>query len=212
MGVAKFSMGDELGFGWNTMKSNFWFFVGFLILMGLVYWIPGAIASFFERSAPFLSGLFNLVAWVLYMIASMGLVKLALGYCDSKKGEFSYLFSSYRLFFKYFFGSLLYGLIVLGGLILFIIPGIIWAIMFQFFPYFVVDKGLGPIEALKKSAAITAGAKWTLFLFGILACLINLLGALCLMVGLFVTIPLTLVAYAAVYRKLLNQAKVTETA
>jgi len=32
------------------------------------------------------------------------------------------------------------------------------------------------------------------------------------MVGLFVTIPLTLVAYAAVYRKLLNQAKVTETA
>ena len=180
--------------------------------MGLVYWIPGAIADFFEESVPLLSGLISLAGWVLYIIASMGLIKLALSYCDSKKGEFSYLFSNYRLFFKYFFGSILYALIVIGGLILFIIPGIIWAIMFQFFPYFVVDKGLGPIEALKKSAAITSGAKWTLFLFCILACLINLLGALCLMVGLFVTIPVTLVAYAAVYRKLLNQAGVTQTA
>ena len=96
-----------------------------------------------------------------------------------------------------------YNLIVLG-IILLIILGIILAIKFQFFGYFIVDKGDGPIEALKKSSAITTGAKWNLFLLYLLLLLINLLGAIFLLIGLFVTIPTTMVAIAFVYRKLLN--------
>ena len=91
-----------------------------------------------------------------------------------------------------------------------IIPGIIWGIKFQFFSYFIVDKGLGPIEALKRSSTITKGAKWDLFLFGLLVWLINLLGALCLLVGLFATIPTTGVAMAFVYHKLLTQTEIAQ--
>ena len=109
------------------------------------------------------------------------------------------------LFSKYILSLIIYGLIVLAGLILLIIPGIIWAIKFQFFGYFIVDKGLGPIESLKQSAKITKDTKWTLFLFGLLSGLINLLGALLLLVGLFATVPTTMMAKAFVYRKLLGQ-------
>ncbi len=46
------------------------------------------------------------------------------------------------------------------------------------------------------------GAKWDLFLFGLLLGLINFVGALVFLIGLFATIPTTMVAYAYVYRHL----------
>ena len=112
------------------------------------------------------------------------------------------------MFFKYLIGSILYGLIVFAGTILLIIPGIIWGIQFCFYDYFIIDKGLGPIEALKRSSAITRGVKWDLFVFSLILLGINLLGALCLLIGLFATIPTTMVAIAFVYRKLLAQAEI----
>jgi len=94
---------------------------------------------------------------------------------------------------------------------LLIIPGIIWAIKFYFFSYLIVDKGLGPIEALKRSSAITDGSKWDLFLLGLLLFGINLIGAIPFFLGWFVTIPISMVATAFVYRKLLSETGVPKT-
>jgi len=49
-----------------------------------------------------------------------------------------------------------------------------------------------------------------LSLFDLLLGLINLLGAICLLIGLFATIPTTMVATAFVYRKLLAQIEVAQ--
>lgn len=84
-------------------------------------------------------------------------------------------------------------------------------IKLQFYSYFIVDKNAGPIEALKKSWAITRGVKWDLFLFGLLLGLITLAGLLALVVGLFVAIPVGLLANTYVYRKLLARAENTIT-
>ena len=137
----------------------------------------------------------------------MGLIKITLKLLDKKETEINDLFSCSKYFINFVASGILYGLIILGGFILLIVPGIIWSIKYKFFGYFIIDKGMGPVEALKASANITQGAKWDLFLFGILLALINLLGALALLVGLFVTIPTTLIATTYVYRKLAKQAK-----
>lgn len=143
----------------------------------------------------------------------MGLIKIALRIYDNKKCEladvFSDLLSCLPLFFKYLSASIVYILIVLSGIILLIVPGIIWSIKFSFFSYFIVDKGLGPIEALKQSSVITNGVMRDLFLFWLLVSVINCVGLLAFFVGLFVTIPITMIAIGYVYRKLLYQ---TETA
>ena len=210
MRIQKFSKSEAIRFGWNTMKSNLGFFVGLLIIAGLIYYLPGIIAELLKEKAPIISFIITITSWVLSLVIQMGLIKIALRFSNNEKGEFADLFSCFPLFFKYLFASLLYGLIVIGGIILLIIPGIIWGIKFQFFSYFIVDKGLGPIEALKRSSTITKGAKWDLFLFGLLVWLINLLGALCLLVGLFATIPTTGVAMAFVYHKLLAQTEIAQ--
>ncbi len=203
-------MREAVDFGWDTMKNNIGFFIGFLIVAVLVNVIPDIIAMMLEEDSPFLSIIIQIVSSVLSMIIGMGLIKISLRFCDGETGEFSDLFSCYPLFINYLIGSILCGLIVVAGLILLIIPGIIWAIQFYFYDYLIIDRGLGPVDALKKSSEITKGVKWDLFVFVILLGIINLLGFICLVVGLFATIPTTMIAMAFVYRKLLAQTELTE--
>lgn len=210
MTTRKFSKGEAIRFGWSTLKRNFGFFSGVLIVVGLISIVPSIMSEPMKEKNIVLYFIANIAIWVLQVVIGLGLIRIPLRLCDNEKGKFADLFSCFPLFFKYLLGSILYGLIVIGGLILFIIPGIVWSIKFQFFSYFIVDKGLGPIESLKKSAKITTGAKWDLLIFGFLLGLINLLGALALLIGLFATIPITMVALAFVYRKLLDQIEIAQ--
>lgn len=210
MTAEKFSINEAIHFGWNTMKSNIGFFIGLLIFVFLFSSLFSIIAAKATEANIFLGIIFYIADFSLSIIISIGLVKIALRFCDNEKGRFADLFSQYPLFPQYLVGSILYGLIVFAGTILLIIPGIIWGIQFCFYDYFIVDKGLGPIEALKRSSAITRGVKWDLFLFFLILSGINLLGALCLLIGLFVTIPTTMVALAFVYRKLMAQAEIVQ--
>jgi len=210
MTAEKFSISEAIHFGWNTMKSNLGFFIGLLIFVFLFTSLSSIIAAKATEANIFLGIIFYIADFSLSIIISIGLVKIALRFCDNEKGRFADLFSQYPLFPQYLVGSILYGLIVFAGTILLIIPGIIWGIQFCFYDYFIVDKGLGPIEALKRSSAITKGVKWDLFGFFLVLLGINLLGALCLLIGLFVTIPTTMVALAFVYRKLMAQAEIVQ--
>ena len=133
----------------------------------------------------------------------IGLVKISLDFCDGKRPKISDLFTQYPLFFKYLIGMVLYGLIVFSGTLLLIIPGIIWSLKYWFFDYYIVDQGLGPVKSLKSSSAITKGIKMDLFLFLLLLALMNIAGALLLLIGLFITVPVSMVAAAFVYRKLM---------
>ena len=58
------------------------------------------------------------------------------------------------------------------------------------------------MESLKASGELTYESKFDLFLLWIVLGLINMAGALCFLVGLFVTIPLTLMATVFIYRGL----------
>ncbi|MDH7499265.1 MAG: DUF975 family protein [candidate division NC10 bacterium] len=201
-----FSKGEAIRFGWNAMMSNPGFFVMLLIVVGLIYIFPEMLRKSMGQEDPMLTLLLGLVSAVLQIVIGMGLIRISLSFADSAKGQFSDLFSCLPLFFKYLFSSILYALIVLAGIVLLIVPGVIWAIKYMFFSYLIVDQGLGPVEALKRSGAMTKGAKWDLFLFGLLLLGVNLLGALALLIGLFATIPASMVAMAYVYRMLQKQA------
>ena len=153
---------------------------------------------------------FNIIYWIAQTIISIGIIKIVLKFLADEKPEFVELFRFQGNFWRYVGSSILYGLIVIGGIILFIVPGIYWAIKFQFFGYCVVDQKLGPVEALKKSSKITYQVKWKLLGFGLVMVGINILGFLCLFVGLFATIPTTMIAFAYVYRKLLSQTETVQ--
>jgi len=208
----KFSKKEAISFGWNIMQKNFWFFAGILAFIILVQCLHGVLNYFIEKSdslsITLLGSIIAIGFWILEVTLSLGLIRVSLDLADGLKGKFTTLFSCTSFFIKYLIAQILYNLIVLGGLILLVIPGIIWAIKFQFFAYLIVDKRLGPIQALKKSSQITKGSKWDLFLLGILFFFINLLGVLLLFVGLFFTVPIVIMASVFVYRKLSSQLEI----
>lgn len=76
------------------------------------------------------------------------------------------------------------------------------SIALMFGSYAVVDRSLGPIDALKNSVRITKGARLKMIGLLLLLGLINVAGALALFVGLLVTIPLSMIAIVHVYRAL----------
>ena len=205
-----FTYGEVISVGWEKMKKHFWFFVGLLIVICLVQMISTGFANLFKKNVIILYVLFIIIAWVIQILVKMGTIKITLDILDKGEANLKTLFSYSHLLIKFILGAILYGLIVLGGFILLIVPGIIWAIKYQFFAYLIVDKNLGPIEAIKKSGEITMGKKGKLFLLGLLLALINLIGAICLFVGLFVTIPVTMIAVAYVYRKLMGEYAIPE--
>ncbi|MFH1856572.1 MAG: hypothetical protein ABH836_05015 [Candidatus Omnitrophota bacterium] len=212
MAIKTFSINEALLFGWNVMKKNIGFFIGILVVVFIASAAPDVINNFIKGKAPVaISIIIAVIFWVLQLILGMGLIKIALKFCGNEKPDFAVLFSGIPLFFKYLAGVILYVLIVLGGLILLIVPGVIWSIKFQYFPYLIIDKNMGPIEALKKSASITHGAKWDLLGFNVVLAVVNVLGILCLLIGAFAAVPTVMIAYAFVYRKLLAQTEAVST-
>lgn len=201
----KFSVDEIVSFGWEKMKEHFWFFVGILILTWVVQSFFSGIANVFEKKVFALFVILTLLAWVIQAIVKMGLIRISLNIVDGKQATFNDLFADINLLGNFILGSILYGLIVLGGLILLIVPGIVWAIKYQFFAYLIIDQKMSPLDAIKRSGEITMGHKSDILMLGMVFMLINLAGALCLLIGLFATIPTTMVAITYVYRKLLGE-------
>lgn len=206
-----FSFSDVLGYGWSVMKANLWFFIGMGVVYVLIQQLPN-IANALVKNMSFtrpvgttLSMLLSIAGWIISIVLAIGIIKIALSFCDQQKPAFGTLFNAQGCFWRYVGVMILYTLIILAGFILLIIPGIIWAIKYSLCYYFVVDKGLDPVNALKASARTTMGAKWELLGFGIVCALINILGMLCLIIGIFATYPMILIASALVYRQLLVQ-------
>jgi uncharacterized membrane protein len=206
-----FVIGDLLGYGWRVTTSNLGFFIG----LGFIFWpinyLPSVLQVVLDRAdidQPLYAILYFLIMIMSYLVSfalAIGITKISLSFIDGSKPSISKLFDFSDCFWRYLGVQFLYMLIILGGFLLFIIPGIIWSIQFMLAPYYVVDKGLGPIEALKASSRTTKGVKFDLFGLTIIGSLIMLAGILCLVVGVFVTYPLTILAYVLVYRQLLAQ-------
>jgi uncharacterized membrane protein len=188
--MEKFNKKEAIKYGWEKMKANFWFFVGALVILMFITAILNRI--------PAIGSLVGLLAGIL----NWGIIAICLKIYNNEEIKIKDLFSQIEKIIKYIGSTILYSAIVLGGLILLIVPGIMWAIKYQFMSYLIIEKDMGIMEALRKSGEITKGSRNNLFLFTILLGLINLVGALALGIGLFATIPTTMLAMVYVYKKL----------
>jgi uncharacterized membrane protein len=191
------TVGGAISFGWNAMKDNFFLFLQIMITI-----IAVQIFQILGDGIPKVGLFFVLVAIITAIIIQMGGIVITLNIVDGKKTGYQDLLSQARFFFEYLIGSVLYALIILGGLILLIVPGIIWAVKFQFYRFYIIDKKMGPIEALKASGKATMGHKWKLFKLDLALIGIIIVGFLALIVGLLAAVPTVWVAMAYAYRRL----------
>jgi uncharacterized membrane protein len=192
--------------GWIHTKEHWSFFIGLMFIYHVTSYLTSDIsARAWEDGHMGLSIILHIATFLLSAIMSIGMIKIVLRIIDkNKEGKVSELFIYTSYLSKYIIASLMYAGIILVGLLLFIVPGIIWAVRYQFVFYLIIDKHLLPGDALRKSKEITTGLIGKIFLFNLLTLGINALGLITL-VGILITSPITMIAYAHLYRKLIDK-------
>ena len=220
----QFSIKEALTFGWETFKKYPWFLIVVTLIVGVVPYAvqyvlqlpfsnnPQQIGPNFDPNGAYsqewnpMMLIGTIASSLVSAYLTIGVIRISLKLVDGKKPELNDLYSAKaEEFIRYVIGGLLYGLIVIAGYILLIIPGVIFTIKYQYYSYLIIDKHFAPVDAIKESGKITQGYKLNLFLFGIVIALVTLLGFLALIVGILVAAPVTGLAQAYVYRKLASQ-------
>jgi len=182
---------------WEETKKNFWFFaLVILIYTGLIIF-TSMIA---RKTGP----LGQILYIVLNFWLSAGWIIIALKIAQNHKASINDLFRGFPYLASYTGASILYFLMVSFGAILLLVPGIIWGIKFVFYPYFTVHKQMKALEALKASSDLTNGIKWDLLGFFFVTNIIGVLGLLALIIGIFWAWPLTMIAQALLYLKIIK--------
>jgi uncharacterized membrane protein len=176
--------------GWGIYKRNWMPFTMvsfiFLTVIILAQFVP--YAGNLVVMGPMTAGLF------------MATAEIVSGR-DFKPGT---IFKGFKYFIPAFVANLLITLFTTIGFILLIIPGIVIGGLYIFTYLFMVDKGLGFWESMEGSrkVAVNDTVAFALFYFAMGA--VNILGLLCMVVGVLVTLPVTTIAMFIAYEKLVG--------
>ena len=134
--------------------------------------------------------LLAVVSIIIYLTVELGLLRIALKFKDNNTAEFKDLFRGYPLLLKYLVATMIFALIFIfpffllslagaflldqgtSKAIIFIIAFLIFLaaavyllLKYQFYGYLIVDRGLGPVEALRESGRLTEGVLKNLLIF-----------------------------------------------
>jgi uncharacterized membrane protein len=201
-----FSVGSAIKYGWRVARANVWRFVPMLLVILAVTGAGQLFETMARERFPF-NLLASLITMAVSLAVSLGVIRVSLAFLDEGTAGLKDLVPPVALIPPYFLATLLYILMVCGGLLLGIIPGILWGVRCSLYPYLIVDSKVGAMDSLRGSARLTKGARWDLFSLSLLEGIVNILGFLCLLVGLFLTVPTGWLAKARAYRTLLAQSE-----
>lgn len=146
----------------------------------------------------------NLVNTLPAAYLTMGATVYALKVVRGQRGDISDLFQPTTRFVPMLIAVVCALLGTYIGLALCLIPGIIFALGVQLYPYVVMERGLGGIDALKESWNLTSGHKLDLFVYWLLVALLYIAGVCACGVGVLVVIPITWFALAKIYLQLVG--------
>jgi uncharacterized membrane protein len=209
--------------GWRLTTKN----LGWLVLFGLVYFgvligiavcvelINAALGmSEFtgtgvadEGNLEDVSGAATAIYIVVQVIQNLASIFLGIGLAiyglnmvRNKNPEIGNLFGGGRYFWRILVAAILYGLVVIVGLILFIVPGIYFGVRLGQFQFAIIDRNLGAIDGLKASWEMTRGNVWGYIGLWFVMVAILMLGAMALLVGLIWAYPTIFLATVVAYQ------------
>ncbi len=175
--------GRWLSIGWQMVKDD----MGTFIVATLLF---GALSS--------------VVPVVLHGPLAAGFMILAFKKLLGRRPVVGDLFRGFNFFIPALVASLLIGVFIFAGTLACVIPGIVVAAALNFTYAFIVDKRMDFWPAIQASHAVVKQDYFGFTMFLIACALVNLLGVLCCVVGLLVTVPATYCAVAAAYQDIVG--------
>lgn len=194
-----FLIGESLAFGWRKTKAHSRLLFSVLLTLFAVriaYAIVDKVLAYTPQGVAA-----EIVLTVAGVVFGIGFTNIVLKLAKGEGAAYGDIVPPLQLAWQFLAASILVGVIVVVGLILLIVPGIYFLLRYSMVRFAALE-GAGIRGSLRRSAQMTQNVKWRLLGFLLAIVGINILGALCFFVGLLVTVPMTMIAYARVYRKL----------
>jgi uncharacterized membrane protein len=196
-------VGSAFSYGLKKFQEN----AGALVVITLVVFavqivfgvVSSGVESFLGRVV--VQGL----GFMLGAIVQLGVVRAALMVTEGQKPSVGTVFKTDKLG-PYIIASILYGLATMVGLLLCFIGVLIPLVLFAFYPYFVLDKGDGPTQALASSWNLVKANLGKTIVLLIVAAIVGFVGVILCGVGLLATIPISQIMIAYGYKRLTNQS------
>ena len=202
--LPKFTIGDAVTYSWNACWRNF----GSILLVSLVVFAGNVVVLLIDAANPSsaMNYAFSLLGVLIELLLVFGLVRAALEVVDGHHPTVGEVFrpDGYGPFLV---ASLIYLVGVYFGLVVFVVPGVLFGVIFEFYAFVVADHPSVPaITALRRSAQLTRGVRVRLLGLAAVLAFLNLAGLFLCVVGLVVTYAVTALALAYTYRLLSGQA------
>jgi hypothetical protein len=180
------------GRAFERLQNEFWPIVGVSAVVLLLLTAAGATGVGIVLSGPLTGGLF------LYYL------KLIRG----QKADMEDALSGFTLaFLQLFLGMLVSGLLTVVGIAFCLIPGIYLAVAWKLALPLIIDKRMEFWPAMELSRKVVTRQWWAFFGLVILAGMLNLAGVLLCLVGLFVTVPVSMMALMYAYEDIFSSAR-----
>ncbi len=194
-----FSIEESLRFGWSKTRQHSGLLFKVLLALFALEVATSLVRQVLEGTI--IGSLALFVLFGLGVILGTGFTVIVLKIAKGEHVKFKDIVPPTDLVLNVFLASLLVGILTLSGLVLLLIPGIYFMVRFAFVKFAVID-GSTIAGSFDKSTALTEGHKWPLLGFLAVIILLNIVGALLFMVGLLITVPVTMIAFAHIYVKL----------
>ena len=157
---------------WESLKGQWGISIGFILLYVLVSII-----------VQFTIGLIYLDILISAPLA-VGISLFFINVSRKSNPQIDNMFKGFNSYGAALGANLLVGLIVFGGILLLIIPGIIWAFQYSMVTFIIADDpNCGGNESLIRSRKMMDGHKWKMFRFSLRAMGVFLLCCLTLGIG-----------------------------
>ena len=208
------TIGDSYGNGWRQL----WKYFLELLLIGIVmflFGLPIAIPTWMGNMTFDLENMSypiqlppSFFTYFLFIIAYSVLMLNPLQYgvkyaylkaARGEKVEIRDMFSFTSNYPNAVLAKLLSSFIIGIGFVMLIIPGIVFACKLAFVPYLVMDKKLDAVEAMKASWKMTDGHAVDIFVMGLLAIPVFVVGFVLLFVGIIPAIMWVKMSFASIY-------------
>ena len=196
------SMRHAFDFAWPAFKKHFGLFTAVLLTIFGAWVVLEIVVIAGQRFGILLWAVMHLAFLIFFAGVEVGLLQICRALSDGKAPAFAETFACLPLGPKFLAAQILYLLMVVIGLLLLVVPGVYLGVRYALFGFCFANGETNPLRCFQQSAIISKGA--TTGLLWILAALfvLNLLGASLLALGLFITVPLSVLIMTDVYRQL----------
>ena len=210
IGRNQISIGEAVDFAWSAYRRRWRLFTSVLLAM-LGAWVVLEVVVFTTQRLGILAWALAHIAFLLCFAGiEVGLLRISLALQFGRNPTLADAFKHFKLAPGFLAGQLLYLAVVLAGLMLLVVPGILLATRYALFGFQNAAGEGGVLRSFKQSADLTRGATGRLAATLVALFVFNLLGAALLGVGLFVTVPISVLMMASINRQLSATAPIVD--